>query len=114
MMNYYSTKLIHLIAIFMLFLSFGLLLGSKSEKPRLALVLHGMALIILIISGFGILAYQGIHGALPHWIIGKLVIWLLLGVSATFARRKLLPQAILIPLLLLLGGASAYLSLWKK
>jgi hypothetical protein len=112
-MSYNTYKLIHLIGIFTLFLGFGVAIGSDKTKARWAAPVHGVALLFILVAGFGMLARLGFHGALPGWAIGKLLIWLILGAAISFAKRKLMPVSILIPLLLVLAGTAGYLALWK-
>ncbi|MCG9894010.1 MAG: hypothetical protein MH204_00860, partial [Fimbriimonadaceae bacterium] len=50
-------------------------------------ILHGVALAIMVISGFGLLARLGITDGLPLWVILKLGVWVVLGVWPMAAYR---------------------------
>ena len=54
-MSYEIYKLIHLFAIISLFLSIGALLSYSGNKKQI-MILHGLAGLILFISGFGLIA----------------------------------------------------------
>ena len=127
MLNYSVYKLLHLIGIFSLFLAVGSVLGRnldvdsnksssghlKVQKSKWSAPLHGVGLLLIIVSGFGMAAKLGIMRTLPTWMTGKLLIWVILGSSLTLAKRKLIPAPILALILIALGGLAAYLGLWK-
>jgi hypothetical protein len=113
MIDFSVYKLIHLIGIFALFLSLGAAAVTEKAQSRWASPVHGVALLLILIGGFGMLARMGIHGALPGWVMGKLIIWLLFGGAIAIARRKKLPVGAFVLLLTILGGIAASLALWK-
>jgi hypothetical protein len=113
MIHLATYKLIHIIGVFALFLAFGAMLASDKTRVRWATISHGLALLLIIVSGFGLMARLGIHSSLPGWVIGKLLLWVLFGISLSFIKRKLLPNILMIPFLLSLGGVAVYLALWK-
>jgi len=119
-MSYLAYKLIHLVGVALLFAALGALvvrqLGGTPPAPkdrggRLAGTTHGIALVLILVSGFGALAKLGL--GLPGWAWAKLAVWLLLGASLVAIRR--LPSAALWLwwLLPLLGGVAAWLALYK-
>ena len=141
-MSYEIYKLIHFFALFCLFLAIGgLLFRSKtpvdqdskgsdtgldtdpdknpdkdraSKKPfRQIMILHGTAVFILLVSGFGMMARLKMS-TFPLWLILKLVIWLILGVltPVLLARYKGNKIAILLLVLVSAGGA-IYLAIFK-
>jgi hypothetical protein len=113
-MEYQVNKLIHLTAILALFLAFGAVIATdKSVRMRWQSLLHGIALFVILVAGLTMLHGLGIHDALPLWVKGKLVIWLLFGLALTPAKRKLLPKSLLVFILLLLGAGAGFLALWK-
>lgn len=118
MISYSVYKVIHLVGIFMVLLSLGGALlwfgsgGARSHSWRKHIALtHGVGLLLALVGGFGLLARLGIvHGGLPGWIWAKLGIWLVLG--ATLAAAPRVPK-IARPLwwiVLILGGAAAWLA----
>ncbi len=104
-------KVLHLAGLIGLFLSLGALAASKgSAKP--AAIGMGVSLLIILVAGFGMmgklkLGFQG-------WIIAKIVIWLLLGMSLSIFKRNLLPRPAAVALVVLLGIAAAYLGVMKS
>lgn len=119
-MSQTAYRLIHLVGILMVYLAFGAAIARpaaeqvKRDAARVSVaVLHGVGLVVIIIAGFGMLAKMGVHWPFPGWIIAKLTIWLLLGVSLALSRRKLLSVTSLFGWVLALGGASAYLAIFK-
>lgn len=114
-MNPLLYKVIHLAGVLGLFTSFGAILASSGacEKCRKgATILHGVSLLLLLGAGFGMLAklYQN---QFHPWVIGKLVIWVLLGVAPVLAKRKVLPNPVILASVLLLGVAAAWLGIMK-
>jgi len=105
-------KLIHLVSIMALFLAFGAAM-LETIKFRWIALLHGIALLLILITGFGMLALLGVHGQPPAWAMGKFGIWILFGLSLVFAKRKLVPKPALATWLFLLGAGAAFLALWK-
>jgi len=110
-MSLEAYKVIHIIAIFGLFIAFGAAGGSE-KRVRWANIMHGICLLVILIAGFGMLARLGIVGGkFPGWVWGKLAIWLSLGGMLTVVRRKLLPAPAWMAILLALGGAAAWLGI---
>ncbi|MGE0708820.1 MAG: hypothetical protein AB7N76_22250 [Planctomycetota bacterium] len=128
-MSYEFYKLVHLIGVMLLFLSLGGLAllgqvgaaaaaeGKEDAAPappplrKLLLLLHGVAMFLLLVAGFGALAKLGL--GFPGWVYGKLAVWLLLGAAPALLRRK--PELVKTMLLLmpLLGAVAAWLALNK-
>ena len=123
MIGYETYKLIHLAAIFGLFIATG---GAaihaangglkKSNVARGAVAaLHGVSLLLILTAGFGMLARLGVkHDWLfPPWLWGKLIVWVLFAFALALPYRspKLAkPMLVLAPLL---GAAAAFLALFK-
>lgn len=77
-MSYEIYKLIHLFAIISLFLSIGALLSYSGNKKQI-MILHGLAGLILFISGFGLIARLKMP-SFPLWVSLKLGIWIILSI----------------------------------
>lgn len=62
--------------------------GQPEEKRfrSIALAEHGFGLLLMVVSGFGLLAKQGIPGV-PGWAWAKIVLWLYLAVAPVLVRR---------------------------
>lgn len=114
-------KLLHLFGVFVVIVSITTLaihaaLGGKKEENRLRglfMGLHGLGAVIILISGFGMLARLGIASSFPFWIVLKVILWVLIGGLLAVPYRKpalALPIALALPFLALLA---AYIGLYK-
>ena len=69
----------------------GLAFAKRSEggKPPKALtILHGVATVVMLFAGFGLLARRGITGfPWPTWVFVKFGVWIVLG-ALPFLMRK--------------------------
>lgn len=114
-MSYPFYKLLHLVGVILAFLSLGALIAAARsghvESRRLALRTHGLALLLILVSGFGILAKLSL--GFPAWVLVKIVIWALLGGVIVLIRRQPQSSTLWWVLLPVLGAAAAYLGLFK-
>lgn len=117
-------KLLHLIGGFALFLAFGAAIirpvlmldtdGRNAGRFRFTIALiHGFAMALILVAGFGMLARNGIHWPYPSWVWTKVGIWLLMGFSLSIAKRRLIPATFSMAWVILLGALSAYFGLFK-
>lgn len=116
MLSYTLYKVIHVFGILLVFTALGgfaaRALGAGNERSRkLAGMTHGIGLLIVLISGFGLLAKLGV--GFPLWVWLKLTIWLLIGGVIVLFRRKPELAPVLWVVLPMLGGVAAYLALAK-
>ena len=74
---------------------------------------HGVALVIVLVAGFGMIARLGMGGGWPLWVWLKLVIWLVLGAATVFVRKAGESAGWLLVLLPALGAVSAWLVLYR-
>ncbi|HPI40576.1 MAG TPA: hypothetical protein PLJ21_07205 [Pseudobdellovibrionaceae bacterium] len=97
-------KMLHLTGLFLLFLGFGggivLYSISKSLKESdlsqvpwkkfkiFTSAFHGLGLVFILVSGFGMLARMGGGMVLPAWIHPKLLIWVLAGGFLFLIKKK--------------------------
>ena len=94
-MSYEFYKIIHIFSIALVLISLGGLTlhvmngGSKASnaKKKLVMITHGVGLLLLLVSGFGMHAKLGLSG-IPLWLVGKLVIWLLFGGMVAIIYKK--------------------------
>ncbi len=117
MISYAAYKVLHIASVLFVFTSLGALMlaaraGVDRQQSKLAGITHGIALILILVTGFGTLIRLGVHG-IPPWILFKMVIWLLLGGIILVIRRSPRLGTLLWWLLPLLGGAAAYLAIYK-
>ena len=116
-MSYEFYRVLHVFSIILLFTSLGTLAavsGAESGRlRRLAAVAHGVAVTLILVAGFGLLARLGMFGALPHWVWLKLGIWLLLAMLVLPLRRR--PEwAVWLWLVApIAGGTAAWLAITK-
>ncbi|MDP0498206.1 MAG: hypothetical protein Q7Q73_18560 [Verrucomicrobiota bacterium JB024] len=113
-------KVIHLLGVMMVFLGYGGLiirglLDSTNKKLRiLGSVTSGIGLLLLLVSGFGMIArYGGAYSYAEGWLIAKYVIWLILGAATAVLSRK---PKLGMPLwwaILVLGVVAAYMGVMK-
>ncbi len=122
MIAYEIYKVIHLFAMFLLFTLLGgialhVLNGGTRESNRgrkLVGALHGVALFLILLGGFGMLARLGIvQGGLPGWIYAKLAIWVALPVIGTMPYRKPATAKAVLLALPVIGALSAYFAIYK-
>jgi hypothetical protein len=120
-MNY--LVFVHLLGIFLLFAALGGVIvrrlvaadagtdPPKDAPSRLAGMSHGLALLLILVSGFGMLGVN--HYGFPVWAWGKLAIWLIFGGIVVAVRKSVAAARWLWWLLPLLGVAAAWLALTK-
>jgi|CXWL01.1.fsa_nt_gi hypothetical protein len=84
--------------------------GGPDEKTarRLVMFEHGFGLLLMLVSGFGLLAKLG-HQGVPPWAWGKVGIWLVFAAAPFLVRRFFRGSRatilwIAVPLLGLLAG----------
>ena len=112
-------KVIHLFGIALLFTGVGGLCilsiaGSDSPKARrLSSILHGLALVIVLVTGFGLLAKLGMGAAIPLWLWLKIAIWMVLGAAIVVIKRAPLYASALLFALPALGAIAGYLAIYK-
>lgn len=91
-MSYGFYKIWHVLGIASLLLGFGWLLLSAhlqkwKELKRPGLILHGVGLISILISGFGLAARLEMFRNLPPWIHLKITVWVILGIMVILIKR---------------------------
>lgn len=120
-MQYAIYKLLHLVGAFGLFTALGALClqalaaapeGGRVRRRSLS-ILHGLGALLLLVSGFGMLATLGLTGAMPGWVWAKLVLWLILGAVVALPARRPQSARWLLWILPLLGGVAAWLGIAK-
>jgi hypothetical protein len=90
--------------------------GTRQSNAGRAMIgaLHGTALVLILVGGFGMMARLGMANVgWPGWLVGKLVIWGVIGVFGMMPYRKpglAKPALIFWPLL---GGLAAWLVVTK-
>ncbi|MGC6426637.1 MAG: hypothetical protein ACON5H_06525 [Akkermansiaceae bacterium] len=115
-MDLLTYKIIHIVSLLGLFSALGGLVAADVSKParlRVFIIIHGISLLLLFVSGFGLQAKGVGYAFTSTWLIGKLVIWALLGASLVVLKRRLLPATTTWLLTIVLGAVAAYLAVHK-
>jgi hypothetical protein len=120
-MSYEFYKILHLFGLMLLFFGFGgLLMAAYSgqalqKKARImAFATHGLGILIIFVSGFGLAARLGYISQLPNWVYAKLGVWVLMGIAISVVKRKGHIGWPVATLLLGLGVTAAYLGVTKS
>jgi len=116
MLSHPTYKVIHLLAIFLLVCGLGGLWAmaaaatdeTRSAARKLILATHGIAMFLILLAGFGMLARLGITGSWPLWIWIKIGVWVLLGALPVLFRRADKPAGALLFLTPLLAAIAAW------
>ena len=114
-------KVAHIFSVLLLFTALGGMVyrsvaGDTSEAGRkLAGMSHGLALILILVTGLGALAQLGFGegGGFPGWLAGKMILWLVFAGIIVLIRKKPVWAKLLWILLPLLGAFAAYLVIYK-
>ncbi len=118
-MPYTVYKLIHLIAILFLFTTAGgvalyVANGGKRENNvagRWVSMIHGLTLVLILVSGFGLVARIGTGFEL--WVWAKFALWFVIGSLALLPLRKTGLGHGFFYLIPLLGSLAAFLAVFK-
>ena len=111
-------KILHLFGIMLMFSALGAVIvatvaGEANPRLRkLAGMAHGIALVLILVAGFGMLARLGLNGPWPLWVWLKLTIWLVFGAATVLVRRLGERAGWLLVLLPVLGGVAAWLAIY--
>ena len=114
-MSYLTYKVLHLVGAFFLFSALaGLVVAAKhndAQYRKIGSIVHGISLLVILVSGFGALAKLGANGV-PTWVWIKLVIWLALGGIVVLIKRWEAGRMILWLIIPLIGAIAAYLGIF--
>jgi hypothetical protein len=121
MISYNVYKILHLGGMFLLFTVLGgialhVLNGGTRESNggrKLTGALHGVALFIILLGGFGMLARLGLTSGFPGWVWAKLAIWALIPVIGTMPYRKPATAKVVLLLLPLIGAFTGWVAIYK-
>jgi len=109
-MDYTTYKIIHLIGIAALALGLGGMMAGGSQRKLFSIV-QGIALLVMLVSGFGLLAKLKL--GFPHFAIAKTVLWVVIGGMPVLLRKLNVPALVGIAISLTLVGVMAWLGVMK-
>lgn len=118
-MPYELWKVVHLAGVIALFASLGGLAGlslvGRPEASKPFKILHGIALFLVFLAGFGLLAKLGLGGPSTWgaWVYLKLGVWLALGAALAFVRKAGRNATAVLLLCALLGAIAAWAAVTK-
>lgn len=103
-------KILHLVGVIFLFTGLGGFLAFDDKnvvQAKFAVYLHGVGLLLLFLSGFGMQGLLKI--GFPGWLLVKIVLWLALGGLLVLAKRGVIKIRMVIIIGIFLGCVAAYL-----
>lgn len=109
-MDYTTYKIIHLVGIAALAIGLGGMIAGGNHRKIFA-ILEGLALLVMLVSGFGLLAK--LHLGFPHFAMAKTVLWVVIGAMPMVLRRVNAPIEAGIVISLTLIGIMAWLGVVK-
>lgn len=121
-MSYQALKILHVTGLALTFMGLAGVLGYKmngggqSKRRWLFFVAHGVGLVLLLVTGFALVARLQLTAAthsLPGWVQAKLVLWLLAGGAVSLASRLSRYAEIIFVLFTALVIAAAWLAIAK-
>lgn len=120
-MSYHFYLFLHLVSLFAVILTLGgistyiLAGGSKQSFPlrKQMAMIHGIAVVIAAVSGFGLIAKAQYSFSGSPWLIGKIICWVIIGMFPIIAYKKVLPRWGDIALLLIVAVAGVALVIFK-
>jgi hypothetical protein len=103
MLSYEIYKLLHVAAIFLMLSAaagaWALKAASNSQNNpkirKLLMMIHGIAMFLILLGGFGTMARLGVATPWPTWIWIKLAIWIALGgLPVILSKRSSVSKAL--------------------
>ena len=114
-MSYDFYKILHFTGLFVVFSAMGgqlacfLATGAEKTPTRKFMgLLQGIGLLIVLVAGFGLIVRLDV--GFPLWVLGKLGVWLALGMLPVVAAKKPERTRAVYILMIALGVVAAYLA----
>lgn len=105
-------RVIHVACALLLFLSLGAVLAHEPGKaPRWSAAVHGVALLLMVVAGVGLMHKSEPRLEWQPWVFAKMGAWLLLGALPALVKRNLLPRFLAFLLVVGLGAGAAWLGI---
>lgn len=120
-MSYEFYKVLHVIGLILtlsglvgLIASYFVSPTELPKKNRLPwIVMHGLGLVIILVSGFGLAARLNYFGNLPGWVHTKIAIWLVVGLLVIGIRKVRNQSLIWLALTVVLFSTAAFFAVNK-
>ena len=110
-MSYEFYHLFHIVAVLCLFTALGALLG-RGRQNKSSMVLHGVATLVLFVTGFGLIHRLGVEMN-SLWIMGKIALWGVLSVLIPVWASRNIFKKYLLALTLFSGFCAIWLVVYK-
>lgn len=111
-------RVLHATGALLLFLALGgILLAPKDQKPpKMAMILHGIALLIMVVAGVGVV-HKSADTATPiaweNWLFAKIGCWVFLAALPILIKKGMLPRFLALLLVIAIGGTAVWLAMAK-
>jgi len=120
-MSYNFYLFFHILGLIIVFASLGGVVspfweGGNKENLKIRKPLsrfHGIALLIVFVSGFGLMARGGFSFTSSYWVYVKLLVWLTLGAFPVLIYKKVIPAKFGIVALTVIGTIAIYTVIFK-
>ncbi len=117
-MPYEFYKVLHYTGLIITFTSlsgyiFYVMQDKTNAKKKFFSILHGIGLLILLVSGFGLAARLGFMSQLPVWVYIKIALWLVVGAALTMIKRQVMGPMALYAFVVVLGVLAAVTAVTK-
>ena len=113
-MSYEVYNVVHVVGVIFLYSAVGVLAAtagsSDSSLRRVAAIAHGVAVAVILVAGFGLLARLGHFGEVPAWAYAKMGLWALLAVAVIPLKRRPEWAPALWLLMPVIGGLAVWLA----
>lgn len=113
-MSYEFYNVAHVIGVLFLFSALGALAATAGSTSaplrRVASIAHGVALVLIFVAGFGLLARLGHFGAIPTWAYLKMALWAVLGLAVVPLKKRPEWASALWVLMPVIGGLAVWLA----
>lgn len=121
MLSFEFYKVFHILGVVALFTGLGGAAlhaangGTKKDNPsrKLVSVLQAVALVLLLVAGFGMLARLQLTGSWPGWVWAKVVLWVVFGALVALPGRVPASGKPLLLGLPALGALAGWLAVFK-
>ena len=115
-MSYNFYKVLHLLGLFLIFISFGGIFyreALEGKYRKFLMSINGVGVLITLVAGFGLLARLGLMKGWPTWVFAKIAIWVAIVILPSLALRKKVSPITATTIAVLLGATAAFLANYK-